>query len=278
MPFPQSAVRHWFAYPNIDPVALHLGPFSIHWYGISYLFGFLCVFLWMNRPAARARLGLSGEQIQDFLVYSLLGVLIGGRLFFVFADILSHRNPGYYFFHPINFIAIWNGGMGFFGGLIGVIIAIAYFARRHSGLTFGALADEVVVMLPIGLASTRVVNFINDELPGDICVPDRPWCIGFPNYYGYRYPSQLFEGVLDLAVLPLMLLLARFDLGAGTRAWIWFTCYGLTRSIAEIWRAADIRVGPITGGQLLSLPMIALGAIMATRSYLLYRRQEASKT
>ena len=260
-------MQHWFTYPNIDPIAVHLGPLSVHWYGISYLFGFLCVYLWMSRPAGRARLGLTKEQIQDFLVYALIGVLVGGRAFFVFADILSHGNPGYYFLHPVNIIAVWNGGMGFFGGLIGVIVAISLFVRRYPGLTFGKLADEVVVMLPIGLATTRLVNFINDELPGDLCVPDHPWCIGFPNYLGYRYPSQIFEGLLDIAVLPLMLMLARYKFAAGTRAWIWFACYGVTRSLAEIWRAPDIHLGPITGGQLLALPMILFGAFMAVRSY-----------
>jgi phosphatidylglycerol:prolipoprotein diacylglycerol transferase len=270
-----QTINHWFAYPNLDPVALHLGPLSIHWYGISYLFGFLCVFLWMSRPAGRARLNLTAEQIQDFLVYALVGVLVGGRLFFVFADILSHHNPEYYFLHPLNIIAVWNGGMGFFGGLLGVIIAIAYYVRRHPGLSFGLLADEVVVMLPIGLASTRIVNFINDELPGDICAPDQPWCIGFPNYYGYRYPSQIFESVLDILVLPLMLLLSRYNLGPGTRAWIWFTCYGVTRSIAEIWRQSDIRVGPVTGGQLLSIPMIAFGTFMAVRAYKQVRKTQS---
>ncbi len=259
-------MRHWFTYPNIDPIALHLGPLSIHWYGISYLFGFLCVYLWMSRPAGRARLGLTHEQIQDFLVYALIGVLIGGRAFFVLADILSHGNASYYFLSPLNLIAVWNGGMGFFGGLLGVIVAIVLFVRRHPQVTFGTLADEVVVMLPLGLATTRVVNFINDELPGNVCQPDRPWCIAFPNYLDYRYPSQIFEGLMDLAVLPLMLILARYRLGAGTRAWIWFACYGLTRSLSEIWRASDLHFGIFTGGQALALPMIALGIVMAVRS------------
>src|SRR5262249_19375707 len=139
--------------------------------------------------------------IQDFLVYALAGVLLGGRSFFVLADILSHHNADFYFGSPrnwINLIAVWNGGMGFFGGLIGVIVALALFLRKHPGLKFNVLADEVVVMLPVGIALTRLVNFINDELVGNVCDPDRPWCMQFPHYEGFRYPSQIFEALMDI--------------------------------------------------------------------------------
>lgn len=213
----------------------------------------------MNRPAGRRRLGLSGEQIQDFLVYSLIGVLVGGRTLFVIADMLSRHNAAEYFEHPINFIAIWQGGMAFHGGLIGVIVAILIFLRRHPGLSFNVLADEVVVLLPIGIALTRVVNFINDELPGRLCDPDQPYCIQFPNFDGYRYPSQLFEAILDIATLPILLYLYRRRPPDGVVAWTWFTLYGITRSVAEIWRQPDIVVAGITGGQLLALPMIVIG-------------------
>ena len=258
-------VQHWFTYPNVDPVAVHLGPLSIHWYGLSYLAGFVLVFLWMNRPAGRRRLGLRTEQIQDFLVYGLLGVLIGGRLFFVFADIVTKHTLNDYISNPINIIAVWNGGMGFFGGLAGVMIAIWLFLRRHPALTFTVLADEVVMMIPIALALTRLVNFINDELPGNVCNPDQPWCIKFPNYYGYRYPSQIFEAILDLLVLPVLFIVYRRRPPDGVVAWTWFTCYGITRTIAEVWREPDLAFGPITGGMLLSIPMIVLGAYMIRR-------------
>ena len=104
-------MTHWFTYPNIDPIAFRIGPIAVHWYGLSYLLGFICVFLWMNRPAGRRRLGLTSEQIQDFLVYALVGVLIGGRVGFVIADVLTKHNFGAYLAHPIDFIAIWKGGM-----------------------------------------------------------------------------------------------------------------------------------------------------------------------
>jgi phosphatidylglycerol:prolipoprotein diacylglycerol transferase len=240
-------------------VAFRLGPLAIHWYGISYLVGFVCVFLWMNRPAGRRRLGLTGEEIQDFLVYALVGVLIGGRALFVIADIITRHNASDYLQHPLNFIAIWQGGMAFHGGLIGVIVAIFLFLRKHRGLSFNVLADEVVVLLPIGIALTRVVNFINDELPGKLCDPDAPYCIEFPNYDGFRYPSQIFEAILDIAVLPILLILYRRRPPDGVVAWTWFALYGVTRSIAEIWRQPDIVFLGLTGAQWLALPMIAIG-------------------
>ncbi len=240
-------------------MAFRLGPLAIHWYGISYLVGFVCVFLWMNRPAGRRRLGLTGEEIQDFLVYALVGVLIGGRALFVIADIITRHNASDYLQHPLNFIAIWQGGMAFHGGLIGVIVAIFLFLRKHRGLSFNVLADEVVVLLPIGIALTRVVNFINDELPGKLCDPDAPYCIEFPNYDGFRYPSQIFEAILDIAVLPILLILYRRRPPDGVVAWTWFALYGVTRSIAEIWRQPDIVFLGLTGAQWLALPMIAIG-------------------
>jgi hypothetical protein len=143
-------VTHWFEYPGQHSIAFQLGPVAVHWYGLSYLLGFICVFLWMNRPAGRRRLGLNSDQIQDFLVYALVGVLVGGRIGFVIADVLTQNNLGDYLGHPLKFIAVWEGGMAFHGALIGVVLAIVFFLRKHKGLDFNVLADEIVVLLPIG--------------------------------------------------------------------------------------------------------------------------------
>ena len=273
-------MQHWFTYPNIDPVAFRLGPLAVHWYGLSYLAGFIAVGLWMARPAGRKRLGLSYDGVQDFLVYALVGVLVGGRVFFVIADIVTKHDAAMYFGalpgSLLNVIAVWNGGMGFFGGLIGVLVAIAFFVRKHAWLSFGVLADEVVVLLPVGLALTRIVNFINDELVGNLCVPDRPWCIKFPSADGYRYPSQLFEALMDIAVLPIVYLVYRRRPPDGVVAWTWFTCYGITRSLAEIWRQTDLAVGPFTGGQLLALPMIAIGIALTILALRRNRRTDTA--
>jgi phosphatidylglycerol:prolipoprotein diacylglycerol transferase len=259
-------MQHWFTYPtNIDPVAIHLGPLKIHWYGIAYLVGFICVYLWMARPAGRRRLGLTKEQIQDFLFYALIGVLVGGRAFFVINDIISKHDLSLYLSNPINFIAVWNGGMAFHGGLVGVIVALALFLRKHPGLRFRVLSDEVVMMLPIGITLVRIVNFINDELWGHVCDPDRPWCMVPKDVVtwgtSYRHPAQLYEAVLDVLTLPVLLILYRLKPKDGVVAWTWFTIYGITRSVAELWRHADFTWMGITGGQLYALPMIVIGAI-----------------
>lgn len=258
-------LAHWFTYPNISPIAVHIGPLNIHWYGISYLIGFIAVYLWMSRPQGRRRLGLTREQIQDFLVYALVGVLVGGRTFFVINDIISKHDASFYTSNPINIIAVWNGGMAFHGGLIGVIVALILFLHKHPGLTFSVLTDEVVVLLPVGIALTRIVNFINDELWGDVCNPDHPWCMvpGDTSEWGpqYRHPSQLYEAILDAITLPILLLIYKRRPPDGVVGWSWFTMYGITRSISEAWRFADFHLGPITGGQLYALPMIPIGII-----------------
>ena len=253
---------HWFVYPNIDPIAFRLGPLAVHWYGLSYLFGFICVFLWMNRPGGRRRLGLSSDQIQDFLIYALVGVLIGGRVVFVIADVITQHNLSDYLANPIDFIAIWKGGMAFHGALLGVIVAMMLFLRRHRGLSFNVLADEIVVLLPLGIATTRIVNFINDELWGRICDPDQPWCVRFPAAPtdDYRHPSQLYEAILDIAIVPILLLLVARRPADGVTAWTWFTYYGITRTIAELWREPGFTVLGLSGGQLVALPMVFIGA------------------
>ena len=260
-------MTHWFTYPHIDPIAFRLGPLSVHWYGLSYLFGFICVFLWMNRPAGRRRLGLSTDQIQDFLVYALVGVLIGGRIGFVIADVITNHNLAQYLATPINFIAVWQGGMAFHGALVGVILAIWLFLRKHPGLTFGVLGDEVVPMLELGIFSTRLVNFINDELLGKVCLPDRPYCILFPSDpVHYRYPSQIFEAILDIAVLPIVLFIYSRKPPDGVVAWSWFTLYGVTRFIAEFWREPGFTVIGLDGGQFAALVQLLIGIALIVYS------------
>ncbi len=212
-------------------------------------------------------MGLTTDQIQDFLVYALVGVLIGGRVLFVIADIITNHNFGDYLAHPLKFIAIWEGGMAFHGALVGVIVAMFLFVRKHPGLRFEVLADEIVVLLPIGLFTTRIVNFINDELLGKVCIPDHPYCIVFPSDpLHYRYPSQIFEGILDIAVLPIVLFVYSRRPPDGVVAWTWFTLYGITRSIAEIWREPGFTVAGLSGGQLVAIPQIIIGLVLLIRA------------
>ncbi len=269
-------MHHWFTYPNLSPIAFHIGSFGVHWYGISYLIGFICVYVWMIRPVALRRLALTRDQVQDFIFYAVVGVLVGGRLLYDIADMIAatknpttHCSLGCYIAHPINFIAVWNGGMAFHGGVIGVLLAMWLFVRKHPKLRFTVLGDEIVVLLPIGIALTRVVNFINDELWGTVCNPKwPPWCmipganatLTNPATAGqYHHPSQLYEAILDIATLPILLLLYRMKPRDGVVAAAWFTLYGITRTVAEIWRAGGIPFLGLHGGQLLSVPMMIIG-------------------
>ena len=261
-------IQHWFNYPtNVSPIAFRLGPVPVHWYGIAYLFGFIVVYLWLARPAGRRRIGLTRDQIQDFLFYALIGVLVGGRTFFVINDIISKHDLTYYTHDPLNIIAVWQGGMAFHGGMVGVIVAIWVFVRKHPQVKYTVLGDEVVMMIPLAITAVRIVNFINDELWGDVCRPDRPWCLKFPTaplvngVNQYRHPAQIYEAILDFLTFPVLLLIYKRRPPDGVTAWSWFTMYGVTRSIAEIWRHADFHLGPITGGQLYALPMIPIGII-----------------
>jgi phosphatidylglycerol:prolipoprotein diacylglycerol transferase len=221
----------------------------------------------MSRPAGLLRLGLTKQDIQDFLFYALVGVIVGGRTFFVINDIISKHDASMYVSNPIDFIAIWNGGMAFHGGLVGVLIAIWIFVRRHPGLKYTVVGDEVVMMLPVGITLVRLVNFINDELWGDVCQPDHPWCMVFPaaplvnGMPAYRHPSQIYEAILDILTLPIILLIYRLKPKDGVVAWTWFTLYGITRTIAEMWRQTDFSAMGLTGGQLYALPMIVVGVV-----------------
>src|SRR5882757_692626 len=150
------------AYPQFNPVALQLGPVAIHWYGITYLVAF-ALFIWLG--ARRARLAQfaardwTRHDVEDLLFYGVLGVVLGGRIGYV----LFYK-PGYYAAHPLEVFAVWKGGMAFHGGLLGAIVAMALFARARSRQFFD-VADLVAPCVPIGLASGRIGNFINGELP-----------------------------------------------------------------------------------------------------------------
>ena len=253
---------------HVDPVAISPGPLKIHWYGIAYLVAFICVYLWMSRPAGLRRLGLTRDQIQDFLFYALVGVLVGGRTFFVFNDIISkHDASRLHCRIPINIIAVWNGGMAFHGGLVGVMVAVWLFVRKHPQLEiYGAgrrdrddAADRHHAGASRQLHQRRTLG---RRLP-----PGPPVVHDLPSAPPGRHPlppsrRSCTKRSSTSSTLPVLLILYRMKPKDGVVAWTWFTCYGITRSIAEIWRQADFTLASgITGGQLYALPMIVIGMI-----------------
>ena len=264
-----AAAPHWFAYPGQHPVAFHIWHLEIRWYGLSYLFGAIVVYLQLQSPRSRQRTGMSVDQAQEFVVYAMIGVIVGGRALFVIADMLTPESAGghpaaFYFQHPLEFISIWHGGMAFHGGFIGALLGMWLFVRRNR-LSFMRIADETALWIPLAIALTRVTNFINGELPGR--VTDAPIGFLFPGFSGYRYPSQLFEGAgMLVVVLPFVWLLhgmaRRRD---GLIFWGFIAAYGLVRTIVEFYREPGILLFGLTAAQYLTLAMLLIGAIMMWR-------------
>lgn len=263
------AAPHWFNYPHIDPVAFHIGRLAIRWYGLSYLFGAILVYLQLQSPRSRERTGMTIDQAQEFVVYAMIGVIIGGRLLFVIADMLTPESAGghaasYYFQHPLEFISIWHGGMAFHGGFVGALVGMWLFTRRNH-LSFLRIADETALWIPVAVALTRVTNFINGELPGRVTTA--PVGFLFPDFPGYRYPSQLFEaaGMLVIVLPMLWFLHGRRDRRDGLIFWGFIAAYGAVRTIVEFYREPGIVLFGLTAAQYLTLAMLVVGIVMMWR-------------
>ena len=255
-------------FPAIDPVLIEIGPFAIRWYALAYIAGLVLGWQYVKRLVQRPGWRLTPADIDDLLVYVTLGVVIGGRLGYI----LFYR-PEFYLSHPLEALAVWHGGMSFHGGALGVVAAAVLFARlrQRSMLEIG---DAICAAAPIGLFFGRIANFINGELFGR--VSDVPWAIVFPHGGGEpRHPSQLYEAGLEgLLLFGIMTWFAwgpREPGSDGRLTGIFLIGYGLARVFAELFREPDAHLGFLLGGltmgQLLSLPMIVLGALLVARSY-----------
>ncbi len=246
-------------YPHIDPVIFQIGPLAIRWYGMMYLLGFIGGYLVMNHICKKRKFPVTEETISDLLFYGVLGVVLGGR----FGYTLIY-NFGYYFHHPLEIFAVWEGGMSFHGGTIGVIVALALFCMRKK-LPFLLLADIVVAAVPVGLGLGRIGNFINGELWGR--VTDVPWGMVFPGAGPLpRHPSQVYEAVLEGLFLFLVIyVLHRLNVKRGVPAFAFLIGYGIFRFIVECFRQPDAQLGFLWGGatmgQLLSIPMVVIGLV-----------------
>ncbi len=245
-------------YPQIDPIALHFGPISIHWYGLMYLIGFAAAW-WLGRWRAQ-RLGSNWqpEQIGDVIFYGALGAVLGGRLGYV----LFYDLPGF-LAAPLTIIKVWQGGMSFHGGLIGVLVAMWLYGRRYRK-TFFEVTDFIAPLVPIGLGAGRVGNFINGELWGK--VSDVPWAIVFPNGGPLaRHPSQLYQALLEGLVLFIILwIYSSKPRPTMAVSGLFLICYGAFRCAVEFVRMPDVQLGYLalgwlTMGQVLSAPMILAG-------------------
>ena len=254
-------------FPQIDPVIVQIGPFGIRWYAMAYIAGLVLGWRLMRKLVTQPPAVATPLQVDDFLTWATLGVVLGGRLGYVL-----FYQPSAFIAEPLRILQVWTGGMSFHGGMLGVVIATILFCRRQSIPLLG-FADRIAVVAPIGLCFGRIANFINGELWGRVA-PDVPWAIVFP--YGGplpRHPSQIYQAVLEGVVLFVLLFaLSRRDAiraRAGMLTGIFLTGYGLARIIGEFFREPDSFLGFLafgaTMGQLLSIPMVLAGIWLIRR-------------
>lgn len=254
-------------YPEIDPVAISIGPLDIHWYAITYLVGFVAAWLLGNYRATRPGSDWTRDEVADLVTNAMLGVLLGGRIGYVlFYDLNS------FLADPLMIFRLWDGGMSFHGGFLGVIVAIMFFARSH-GKSIVQVSDFGAPLVPIGLGAGRIGNFINGELYGR--VTDVPWAMVFPTAGDRlpRHPSQLYEFFLEGVVLFALLwwFSSRPRPALATGA-LFCLGYGAFRFFVEFFRQPDegidfVAFNWMTEGQLLSLPMIVVGAVVLILAY-----------
>jgi len=255
------------AFPSIDPVALAIGPLKIHWYGLMYLLGIGLAWLLAARRLAAFDPTWNREKLADLVFWVALGVILGGRLGYV----LFYDLPAY-LANPLLIVQVWRGGMSFHGGLLGVLIAVFFFARREKK-PFFALMDFIAPLVPIGLGAGRIGNFINGELWGR--ATDVPWAMVFPTdpYQLARHPSQLYQFALEgVALFVILWLYSRKPRPCMAVSGLFGLCYGLFRFIVEFVREPDAQLGYLafgwlTMGQLLCLPMILAGVGLILFAY-----------
>jgi phosphatidylglycerol:prolipoprotein diacylglycerol transferase len=256
-------------HPMPDPVAFALGPLKVHWYGIMYAVAF-GLFLLLGRVRIKqphiASQGWKAGDLDDMMVHAMLGVVIGGRL----GEVLFYRLD-YFMANPLEILMVWHGGMSFHGGFIGVVIAMALWARRAKRNVFDVY-DFVVPLVPLGYAMGRLGNFINAELPGRIAEASLPWAMLWPGVEGPRHPSPLYQALVDgVLVFVLLWLFSRKPKPRMAVGAMFMLLYGCARFFTEYFRVPDWQIQvaglPVTSGQLLSLPMIAGGLAMLAVAY-----------
>ena len=256
-------------HPQIDPIAIKLGPLAIHWYGLTYLVAFALFFFLATRRLRHEPYASitqpkpwTRQDIEDLLFWGVLGVIAGGRIGYC----LFYK-PAYYAAHPLEIFAIWQGGMSFHGGMLGVIVAMALWAHRRER-PWLQVTDLIAPCVPLGLASGRVGNFINGELWGRVADPSLPWGMVFRGAGDApRHPSQIYQFLMEGVLLFILLwLYARKPRQMGQVSGAFLTGYGVFRFIAEYFREPDAHLGLLalgmSMGQWLCIPMIVAGVLM----------------
>tara|TARA_R110002050_G_scaffold59924_3_gene133385 strand:- start:716 stop:1573 length:858 start_codon:yes stop_codon:yes gene_type:complete len=267
--------EQFLQFPVIDPIIFSIGPIALRWYGMMYLVGFIGAMFIANKAADKSQGVWTREQVSDLLFYGFLGVVLGGRIGYV----LFYQWE-YFLSDPLYLFQIWEGGMSFHGGLLGVTTAVYLFARKTQK-SFLSVGDFVVPLVPIGLGMGRLGNFINAELWGR--QTDVPWAMVFPtdSLQLPRHPSQLYEFFLEGVVLfIIMYFVTRKPRSLGLASGVFLIGYGVFRSIVEFYREPDAHLGLyfsfISKGQILSIPMILAGMLIIYLGYLIQAKTEIS--
>ena len=250
-------------YPQINPIAIQIGPIAIHWYGLAYLAGIITASLLLKNVFSKTISNKKGLYT-DFIFNTFLSIIIGGRLGYVFLYDLK-----YFLFNPLKIMALWEGGMSFHGGLIGIAISAYIFAKQHQK-KYLALTDLIALGAPIGLFFGRIANFINAELVGRPSTV--PWAMVFPNHGNIpRHPSQLYEALFEGLILWIILyILSKKSLKTGTLSALFLMLYSLIRFAIEFFRAPDPQIdllwGNLTLGQYLCIPMAIISITIIVKN------------
>ncbi len=248
---------------NFNPTLVAIGPVEIRWYGLAYLFGFLVAYLYILHQIKHKRLKMSKDDLYDWIFYMMLGVLVGSRIFHCL-----FWEPSYYLTRPWEILFIWQGGMSFHGGLIGIIIATVYFQKykMQGKVSFARLGDIVAVPAAFALAIGRIANFINGELPGT--KTEVSWCWYFPAANGCRHPQVLYSALKRFAVFGFLLYLSanykKFK--EGFIALMMITLFNFGRFFVDFFRE-DLRWLSLTAGQYLSITIVAVCVIIISKYY-----------
>lgn len=248
---------------NINPIIVSIGPLSIHWYGLVYVIGFLLAYWWLNHLAKQGAIrNLTPERVETLTIWLIVGVVAGGRLFeYIFWQ------PQVWLEDPLQILRIWEGGMAFHGGIIGVALVTVIYCRKHR-IPLYELADALTMPAAFTLFLGRIANFVNGELYGKIA--DVAWCVNFNSEINpetgarvCRHPSQLYEAVKNLIIFCTLLTIHNKEHHKpGTLTWTFIAAYGLLRTIVNVWRDDQPVIGPFSIGQVLSILMFLLGTTM----------------
>jgi phosphatidylglycerol:prolipoprotein diacylglycerol transferase len=260
---------------DLNPIALQIGPLAIRWYGLMYLIGF-ALFLVLGKLRSRDPWReMSSRDVDDLLFYGMIGVIVGGRL----GHVIFYGPLNYYLTHPLEILAVWKGGMASHGGILGVIVAMAWFARNR-GKSFLKVADFVVPLVPLGLGAGRIGNFINGELWGRVADPSLPWAVIFRQAgdLELRHPSQLYQFALEgLALFAILWWYSRRPRIPGTVGSLFLIAYGMLRIVGEMFREPEALYGAmplgLSAGQWLSIPMVVAGIAF----YIYFQQTAAAK-